>query len=60
LAAATDIFTRLFSTDAPALRAIRAAGLRFVDRSPSLRRFFVREASGALGDAPRLLRGEAL
>lgn len=60
LAAATDVFTRLFSNDAPAVRAVRHIGLRLVNQSTPLRRFFVREASGALGDAPRLLRGQAL
>jgi 2-octaprenyl-6-methoxyphenol hydroxylase len=60
LAAATDVFTRLFSTDAPLVRAARDLGLRFVHQSAPLRRLFVREASGALGDAPRLLRGQAL
>jgi 2-octaprenyl-6-methoxyphenol hydroxylase len=60
LAAATDLFTRLFSNDAPLLRAARGTGLALVDRLAPARRFFVREAAGVLGDRPRLLRGEAL
>jgi 2-octaprenyl-6-methoxyphenol hydroxylase len=60
LAAATDLFTRLFSNDLPILRAARGAGLALVDRIGPARRFFVREAAGSLGDRPRLLRGEAL
>ncbi len=60
LAAATDLFTRLFSNDHPALRLVRGAGLALVNRAGPARRLFVREAAGLLGDTPRLLRGEAL
>ena len=60
LAAATDLFTRLFSNDLPALRAVRGVGLSLVDRIAPARRVFVREAAGAMGDRPRLLRGEGL
>jgi 2-octaprenyl-6-methoxyphenol hydroxylase len=60
LAAATDLFNRLFSNDDPLLRAVRGVGLALVEQSRPLKRFFVREASGASGDLPRLLRGEAL
>jgi 2-octaprenyl-6-methoxyphenol hydroxylase len=60
LAAATDLFNRLFSNDHPALRLARGAGLAIVNRLSPARRFFMREAGGAVGDLPRLLRGEAL
>ena len=60
LAAATDLFTRLFSNDLPVLRAVRGAGLALVNRIAPARRLFVREAAGALGDRPRLLQGEWL
>ncbi|MGI8841046.1 MAG: FAD-dependent monooxygenase [Caulobacteraceae bacterium] len=60
VALATDAFTRLFSTDHPAVRAARGAGMAAVNRIGPARRFFMREAGGALGDLPRLLRGEAL
>ena len=60
LAAATDGFTRLFSSDDPLLRAVRGVGLALVNAAAPLRRRFVREAAGASGDLPRLLRGEAL
>ncbi len=59
-ALATDVFTRLFSNDLPLLRAARGAGLAFVNRIGPARRFFMGEAGGAMGDLPRLLRGEAL
>ncbi|MGI9168557.1 MAG: FAD-dependent monooxygenase, partial [Caulobacteraceae bacterium] len=60
VALATDAFTRLFSSDNPVLRAARGAGIAAVNRIGPARRFFMREAGGALGDLPRLLRGEAL
>ncbi|HYE46268.1 MAG TPA: UbiH/UbiF/VisC/COQ6 family ubiquinone biosynthesis hydroxylase [Caulobacter sp.] len=60
LAAATDLFTRLFSNDIAPLRAVRGLGLAVVNRIAPARRFFMREAGGAVGDLPRLLRGEAL
>ena len=60
VALATDAFNRLFSNGHPALRAARGAGLALVNRIGPARRFFMREAGGAVGDLPRLLRGEAL
>ncbi len=60
VALATDVFTRLFSNDQPLLRAARGAGMAVVNRIGPARRFFMGEAGGAMGDLPRLLRGEAL
>jgi 2-octaprenyl-6-methoxyphenol hydroxylase len=60
LAAATDVFNRLFSNDHAALRLARGAGLAIVNRIGPARRFFMQEAGGAVGDLPRLLKGEAL
>ncbi len=60
LALATDVFTRLFSTDQPLVRAVRGLGMAAVNRIGPARRFFMREAGGDTGDLPRLLRGEAL
>ncbi|MGH6955559.1 MAG: UbiH/UbiF/VisC/COQ6 family ubiquinone biosynthesis hydroxylase [Caulobacteraceae bacterium] len=57
---ACDGFNRLFSNDHPLARAGRGAGLALVNRIGPARRFFMHEAGGALGDLPRLLRGEAL
>jgi len=31
-----------------------------VDRVPNLKRLFIREAAGLVGDVPKLLRGDAL
>jgi len=58
--AAMDGVNRLFSNDNAPLRAIRDLGLGLVDRAPGLKRLLVREASGATGDVPRLLKGEVL
>ena len=60
LALATDVFTRLFSNDDPLARLVRGAGLSVVGRLASAKRLFVREAGGALGELPRLMRGEAI
>ena len=57
---ATDGLNRLFSNNSDALRFIRDAGLGVVDRLPALKRLFIREAAGVVGDVPKLLRGEAL
>jgi 2-octaprenyl-6-methoxyphenol hydroxylase len=55
-----DAMNRLFSNDIGPLRAVRDLGLRLVDRTPSLKRFFVEEAGGSRENAPRLLRGLAI
>jgi len=57
---ACDGFNRLFSNDNPLLRTARGAGLAAVNRIGPMRRFFMQEAGGALGDLPRLLKGRAL
>ena len=60
LAAATDVFNRLFSNDFPLVRAARGVGMSVVNRIGPARRFFMQEAGGAVGDLPKLLRGKPL
>jgi 2-octaprenyl-6-methoxyphenol hydroxylase len=60
LSAGMDAFVRLFSNDNPALRLARGLGMAAVNRIGPARRFFMQEAGGAVGDLPRLLKGEAL
>ena len=60
MVAATDLLNRLFSNDIKPLRLIRDLGLAAVNRTPALRRFFVRHAMGLVGDLPKLIRGERL
>jgi 2-octaprenyl-6-methoxyphenol hydroxylase len=57
---ATDGLNRLFSNRSDVLRFARDLGLGLVDRVPNLKRLFIREAAGLVGDVPKLLRGEAL
>ena len=57
---ATDGLNRLFSNRSDALRFVRDVGLGLVDRLPGLKRLFIREAAGLVGEVPKLLRGEAL
>lgn len=60
LSAGMDAFVHLFSNDNPLLRLARGVGMATVNRIGPARRFFMHEAGGAVGDLPRLLRGEAL
>lgn len=60
LTLAFDAFVRLFSNDIAPVRAVRDLGMAAVNRIAPLRRAFMREAGGATGDLPKLLRGEAL
>jgi 2-octaprenyl-6-methoxyphenol hydroxylase len=57
---ATDGLNRLFSNRSDVLRLARDVGLGMVDRLPGLKRLFIREAAGLVGDVPKLLRGEVL
>ncbi|KII17186.1 MULTISPECIES: FAD-dependent monooxygenase [Phaeobacter] len=60
LAAATDMFNRLFSSDNPLLRLGRDIGMGVVGAIPGLRQSFIREAAGLTGDLPRLLQGRKI
>ncbi|TNE59713.1 MAG: FAD-binding protein [Alphaproteobacteria bacterium] len=55
-----DALNRLFSNDLPPVRLARDLGLGVVNRIGPARRFFMRHAGGAVGELPRLLKGEAL
>ncbi|WP_017932294.1 FAD-dependent monooxygenase [Robiginitomaculum antarcticum] len=55
LAAMTDGLEKLFSNRIAPLRHLRRLGLGAVDRSDTLRSFFMREAAGETGDVPGLL-----
>ncbi|MET0631768.1 MAG: ubiquinone biosynthesis hydroxylase [Xanthobacteraceae bacterium] len=57
---ATDGLNRLFSNRSDALRFARDVGLGLVDRLPAMKRLFIREAAGLIGEVPKLLKGEAL
>jgi 2-octaprenyl-6-methoxyphenol hydroxylase len=58
--AMTDGLNRLFSTGAAPARLARDVGLAMVDRLTPVKRVLMRHAMGIAGDAPRLVRGEAL
>lgn len=60
LAAGMDAFVWLFSNDNPLIRLARGLGMTAVNSIGPARRFFMHEAGGAVGDLPRLLRGQAL
>ncbi len=60
LSVGTDVFNQFFSNDITPVRAVREFGLGLVDRIKPARKFFMRQAGGATGDLPQLLRGERL
>ncbi|MDF1750488.1 MAG: UbiH/UbiF/VisC/COQ6 family ubiquinone biosynthesis hydroxylase [Alphaproteobacteria bacterium] len=60
LSVVTDGLVRLFSNDAPPLRAVRDLGLAAVNRLPPAKDFLMRHAMGVVGDLPRMVRGESL
>ncbi|MFM2278945.1 MAG: hypothetical protein RLZZ444_1176 [Pseudomonadota bacterium] len=53
----TDVLNRLFSNDITPIRLMRDFGLGLVDRMPSLKNFFINQASIASGADPKLLGG---
>jgi len=57
LAVMTDGLNRLFSNDIGPLRLARDLGLGAVNRIGPLRRLFMRQAAGAVGELPTLMRG---
>lgn len=56
----TDVLNRLFSNDIGPVRALRTFGLGLVDRMPRLKSFFIDQASGFAGPAPKLLQGQPI
>jgi len=60
MGAATDGLNRLFSNDIAPLRVARDLGMGAVDAIGPLRRFFMRQAGGDVGQLPKLMRGEAV
>jgi 2-octaprenyl-6-methoxyphenol hydroxylase len=60
LAGVTDGLNRLFSNTVAPVKLVRDLGLAAVNRMPPLKRLLMQHAMGALGDRPRLARGERL
>ena len=52
----TGGFRYLFGADWPGVRMLRQTGLALTDRLPSLKHFFMRQASGLAGELPALAR----
>jgi len=57
-AMAMDGLNRLFSNDIAPLRIARDLGMGVVDRIGPLRRFFMRQAGGDIGNLPRLMQDD--
>ncbi|MEF2073405.1 ubiquinone biosynthesis hydroxylase [Consotaella aegiceratis] len=61
MGATTDALNRLFSNESGMLRSVRDFGLSLVDRAPSLKSFFIAQASGITSaPSPRLLQGDPI
>jgi len=56
VAGATDVLTRLFGIPGRVPSAVRRLGMAGVQRSPTLKRFFMNEARGMSGKLPALLQ----
>lgn len=56
LALTMDLLNRLFSNDNSFLRSLRTLGIGVVNRLPSIKRTFIREAAGVTGNLPDLMR----
>lgn len=56
LAGATDILNRFFSNNIGPIKHVRRLGLGLVNKISPARTFFMKEASGQIGDLPSLLR----
>jgi len=60
MALGMDGINRLFSDAGSGAQTLRNIGLGAVARSGTTRRAFMRAASGAASDMPRLLKGRAI
>lgn len=60
MAAATDTLNKLFSNNIGPMRLARQIGLRAVQKIGPARRFFMRQAMGAAGSLPKIVRGEKI
>lgn len=56
MAGATDVLNRLFSNDIAPVRLTRRAGLRLVAKMPVAKQFFMKQAMGAAGMLPAMIR----
>lgn len=57
MAAATDTLNKLFSNNITPLRILRKVGLRMVQNVAPARKFFMRQAMGAAGLLPTIIKG---
>ena len=56
---ATDWLNTLFGFDFAGIRAARRFGLHAVARLPFAKKFFMKQAMGAAGNLPRMIREAA-
>lgn len=56
MVAATDILNELFGSNISGVRAVRRFGLHAVSRLPFAKKFFMKQAMGAVGHLPQLIK----
>ena len=54
----TDSINKIFSNDNFLLQFTRGLGFRILDNSDTIKKYLIKEASGLVGDIPKLLKGE--
>ena len=54
----TDSINKIFSNDNFLLQFTRGLGFRILDKSDTIKKYLIKEASGLVGDIPKLLKGE--
>jgi 2-octaprenyl-6-methoxyphenol hydroxylase len=59
MAVATDVLNSLFGFEVSGIRALRRFGLHAVSRIPFAKKFFMRQAMGATGNMPVMIRRAA-
>ena len=56
----TDITNKVFSTDNFMLHLSRGLAFNLIDKSPILKKYLMKEASGSIGEIPKLLEGKEI
>ena len=56
----TDVTNKIFSNDNAILQISRGLAFNLINRSPIIKRYLMKEASGSIGEVPKLLEGKEI
>ena len=56
----TDVTNKIFSTDNFMLQISRGLAFNLINKSPILKKYLMKEASGSIGEVPKLLEGKEI